>query len=129
LAAVAENQRMLSGWTVPISVALDDSSWESRAALNALLTGVERAEFARATSAEVLYHWFLKPIQPQLIEGFKRQFDEVTREPDKFIRALEVRYVALPADMPPPPFVASRFRLLQPGPYWQIWLYQGQQVR
>lgn len=121
LAGIAENQRQLGGWPVSISVALDDTGWQSRFALNAFLMGVERADFVRATSAGVGYFWFLKPIHPQLLEGFMRQFDEVTQNPDKSIRALEVRYVALPADLPPPAYVLSRFRLLQPGPYWQIW--------
>jgi hypothetical protein len=122
LAVVAENQRMLGGWTVPISVAVDDSNWEARVALNAFLMGVGRADFVRVTSDDLRDYWFLASIQPQLREGFIRQFDEVTRNPDKFIRALEVSYVALPAGLAPPAYVASRFRLLQPpGPYWQIW--------
>ena len=66
-------------------------------------------------------YWFLEPIQSQLIDGFMRQFDEVARDPDKALRTLDVRYVALPVGQQPPPYVASRFDLLQPGPYWQIW--------
>src|SRR5271154_3539263 len=53
LAAVAENQRQLGGWILPLSVAMDNSGWESRAALEAYLTGVDRADFARAASDEV----------------------------------------------------------------------------
>ncbi len=125
LAAVAENQRQLAGWILPLSVALDNSGWESRAALNAYLNGVKRADFARATSEEVKDdYWFAEQQQPQLMEDFMRKFDEVTRDPDKFIRALDVRYVALPADQSPPPYVASQFRILQPGPYWRIWQIQ-----
>ena len=125
LAAVAENQRELAGWILPLSVALDNSAWESRTALDAYLNGVKRADFARATSDEVKDdYWFSEPIQPQLMEDFMRKFDEVTRDPDKFIRALQVRYLALPVDQSPPPYVASQFRLLQPGPYWRIWQIQ-----
>jgi hypothetical protein len=121
LAGVAENQRMLGGWIVPISTALDNSSWETRTALNAFLSGDTRADFVRDTAESVGYYWFLEPIQPKLREDFIRQFDDVTQDPDKAIRALEVRYVALPTDKLPTPYVTSRFRLLQPGPYWQIW--------
>jgi hypothetical protein len=121
LAGVAENQRQLSGWIVPLSVHLDNSSWETRTALNAFLMGIQRTDFARQTAEDVSDYWFLEPIQPQLIEGFIRQYDEVTRNPDKFIRALDVRYVALPTGQPPTAYVASRFHLIQPGPYWQIW--------
>jgi hypothetical protein len=123
LAVVGEDQRMLAGWSLPLSVAVNDATWESRVALNAFLTGVQHSEFARMTSEDVLEYWFL-PIQPQLKAGFKLKFDEATRDPDKFIRAFGVRYVALPSDQPPPAYVASRFRLLQPGPYWQIWQIQ-----
>jgi hypothetical protein len=121
LAGVAENQRQLSGWIVPLSVHLDNSSWETRTALNSFLMGVQRADFARQTAEDVSDYWLLEPIQPQLIEGFIRQYDQVTQNPDKFIAVLEVRYLALPAGQPPPPYVASRFHMIQPGPYWQIW--------
>jgi hypothetical protein len=121
IAGVAENQRMLSGWTIAASPALDDSSWESRVALNAILMGDQAADFDQVISEVVFEIWFLEPIQSQLREGFLRQFEEMTRDPDQAIRALEVRYVALPAGQPPTPYVTSRFRLLQPGPYWQIW--------
>ncbi len=121
LAGVVENQRHLSGWIVPVSMPLDNSNWEARTALNAFLSGDTRADFVRETVENGGQYWFLEPIQAQLIDGFKRQFDEVTRDPDKAVRTLEVHYVALPADRPPPPYVASRFNLLQAGPYWQIW--------
>jgi hypothetical protein len=121
LAGGAENQRQLGGWIVPLSMALDNSSWETRIALNAFLRGEKRADFVRDTTEDIGYYWFLEQIQPQLIEAFIRQFDEVTRDPDKFVRTLHVRYVALPADQQPPPYVTSRFDLFQSGPYWQIW--------
>ncbi|HEY6298692.1 MAG TPA: hypothetical protein VIW95_03525 [Candidatus Binatus sp.] len=121
LAGVAENQRMLSGWIVPTSTTLDNSSWETRTALNAFLSGDTRADFVRDTAENVGDYWFLEPIQPKLREGFIREFDDVTRDPDKAIRVLEVRYVALPTDKSPTPYITSRFRLLQPGLYWQIW--------
>ena len=124
LAVVSENQRQLSGWSVPLSVPLDDSSLESRVALDAFLTGVERADFARQTSDDVHEYWFLEPLQSQLTEGFMRKFDEVTHDPDRFIRILEVRYIALPANQSATPYVKSRFHLVQPGPYWQIWQLQ-----
>ena len=121
LAGIAENQRQLSGWIVPVSMSLDNSSWETRTALNAFLSGETRDDFVRDTAENVGEYWFLEPIQSQLIDGFMRQFDEVARDPDKALRTLDVRYVALPVGQQPPPYVASRFDLLQPGPYWQIW--------
>jgi hypothetical protein len=121
LAGIAENQRQLSGWIVPVSMSLDNSSWETRTALNAFLSGETRADFVRDTADNVGEYWFLEPIQSQLIDGFMRQFDQVARAPDKALRTLDVHYVALPAGQQPPPCVASGFDLLQPGPYWQIW--------
>jgi hypothetical protein len=121
LAGVAENQRQLYGWSVPISVSLDNADWQSRGALNAYLMGVGRADFIRQTEDQLSLSWFFDPIRSQLIEGFTRQFDAVTRDPDHFVHVLDVRYVALPADQPPPAYVKSCFRILQPGPYWQIW--------
>jgi hypothetical protein len=119
IAAVAENQRMLSGWTAVVSAPLDDSTWESRVALEAILTGEQRADFEQFVTEFASEFWYLEPTQ--LKQGFMRQFDEVTRNPDQSVRTLGVRYVALPADQSPPPYVASRFHLIQPGPYWQIW--------
>ena len=125
LAGVAENQRMISGWTVPISVALDDSGWESRFALTAFLMGTDRDEFARQTTAKVQeYNWGWNGKENQLIEAFMHKFDEVTQNPDKYVRSIGVRYIALPADQPAPAYVASHFRILQPGPNWQIWQLQ-----
>jgi hypothetical protein len=121
IAGVAENQRMLSGWAIAASPALDNSGWESRVALNAVLMGDQRADFEQVIAEVVYEFWFLDPIQPQLRAGFMRQFDEMTRDPAEAIRALDVRYVALPAGEPPPPYVTSRFHMIQPGPSWQIW--------
>jgi hypothetical protein len=121
IAAVAENQRMLSGWTIAASPALDNSGWESRVALNAVLMGDQRADFEQVITEVVYEFWFLEPIQPQLQAGFMRHFDEIAQDPADAIRALEVRYIALPAGQPPTAYVASRFHLIQPGPYWQIW--------
>ena len=87
--------------------------------------GTDRDEFARQTTARVQeYNWGWNGKENQLIEAFMHKFDEVTQNPDKYVRSIGVRYIALPADQPAPAYVASHFRILQRGPNWQIWQLQ-----
>jgi hypothetical protein len=58
LAAVAEEQWVLSGEAVPRSLVVDNDQWESRAALNAYLAGMDRAEFEKAARFDIeLWFW------------------------------------------------------------------------
>ena len=99
VAAVAEDQWVLSGEAVPRSLVADNDQWESRAALNAYLLGTDRAEFEKAARSDA-EHWFWESPerQPQVLDAFMRKYDEVVQNPDRFIAEFGVRYVALPAD-------------------------------
>jgi hypothetical protein len=123
LATIGENQRALSGTFLNASMALDDATWRSRFALNAFLDGTtDRAEFKRKASRELESGlWNAAKITPELLAPFMRIYDEIVRDPDRFISAFSVRYVALPVDRPPPVYLRNGWTLLQPGPYWQLW--------
>ncbi len=122
LSAVAENQRVLSGVAVPTSMAADNDQWELRAALNAYLEGTDRAEFERtARIATGLSFWESPEFQPKVNAAFMRKYDEISRDPARFIAELGVRYVALPADSVQIVYLRTGWTMLQRGPYWQIW--------
>jgi hypothetical protein len=123
LATIGENLRALSGVFLNASMSVDDTIWRSRFSLNAFLSGTtERLEFERAARLELEAGlWNAPRITPELLAPFVRTYDEIVRDPDRFIRAFAVRYVALPVDRPPPVYLRSGWTLLQPGPYWQLW--------
>jgi hypothetical protein len=123
LAAIGENQRALSGVFLNASMSVDDATWRSRFSLNAFLNGTtDRLEFERAASIELETGlWNAPKITPELIAPFMRTYDDVVRDPDRFIRTFAVRYVALPVDRPQPLYLRSGWTLVQPGPYWQLW--------
>jgi len=123
LAAIGENQRALSGVFLNASMSVDDATWRSRFSLNAFLNGTtDRREFERAASLELENGlWNAPRITPELIAPFMRTYDEVARDPNRFIKAFGVRYVALPVNRPPPVYLRDGWTLLQPGPYWQVW--------
>lgn len=123
LASIGENQRALSGVFLNASMSVDNAMWRSRFSLNAFLSGMtDRKEFERAASLELQSGlWNAPKITPELLALIMHTYDEVVRDPDRFIRALAVRYVALPVDRPPPVYLRSGWELLQPGPYWQVW--------
>jgi hypothetical protein len=122
VAAVAEDQWVLSGEAVPRSLVADNDQWELRAALNAYLLGTDRAEFEKAARSDA-EHWFWESPerQPQVLDAFMRKYDEVVQNPDRFIAEFGVRYVALPADKAEKGYLREGWTMLQQGPYWQIW--------
>jgi hypothetical protein len=122
VAAVAEDQWVLSGEAVPRSLVAENDQWESRAALNAYLLGTDRAEFGKAARFDAgLWFWESPERQPQVLAAFMRKYDEVVQNPDRFIARFGVRYVALPADKAQKTYPLAGWTMLQPGPYWQIW--------
>jgi hypothetical protein len=122
LAAVAEDQWVLSGEAVPRSMVVDNEEWESRAALNAYLQGTDRAEFEKTARIAVgLWFWESPGSQPGMVAAFLRKYDAVTREPDRFVDEFGVRYVALAPDKGRKDYLRAGWTMLQPGPYWQIW--------
>jgi hypothetical protein len=84
LAAVAEDQWVLSGEAVPRSMAMDNDQWESRAALNAYLEGTDRAEFEKAARIDAaLWFWESPEREGEVIAAFMRKYDEVRADPDR----------------------------------------------
>jgi hypothetical protein len=122
LAAVAEDQWVLSGESVARSLVVDDDQWESRAALNAYLLGTGRVEFEKAARLDAgQWFWESPARQPQVLAAFMRKYDEVVRNPDRYIAQFGVRYVAVPADKAERAYLREGWTMLQQGRYWQIW--------
>ncbi|MGH7914671.1 MAG: hypothetical protein ACREPW_08480 [Candidatus Binataceae bacterium] len=122
LAAVAEDQLVLSGEAVPRSMAVDNEQWELRAALNAYLVGTDRETFEKAARlATRLWFWESPEREPEVIAAFMRKYDDVIQDPDRFIAEFRVRYVALSADKAQMAYLREGWTMLQRGPYWQIW--------
>ncbi|MGA8566906.1 MAG: hypothetical protein WB580_03845 [Candidatus Binataceae bacterium] len=122
LAAVAEEQWVFSGEAVLRSVVVDNNQWESRAALNAYLAGMDRAEFEKAARFDIeLWFWESPERQPEVLVAFMAKYDEVIQNPDRFIARFGVRYVALAADQARKAYLREGWTMLQQGPDWQIW--------
>jgi hypothetical protein len=127
LAAVAEDQWVLSGEDLLRSMAVDNDQWESRTALNAYLEGTDRPEFEKAAKLAAGWFWESSELQSEAKTAMMRKYDEVVRNPDRFIAEFGVRYVALPADRAEGPYLRVGWAILQRGPYWQIWERQKSQ--
>ena len=122
VAAVAEDQWVLSGEAVPRSLVADNDQWESRAALNAYLLGTDRAEFEKAARFDAgVWFWERPERQPQVLAAFMRRYDEVLQNPERFVARFGVRYLALPANKAQRAYLHEGWTMLQRGPYWQIW--------
>ena len=121
LAAVAEDQWVLSGEAVARSMAVDNDQWELRTALNAYLEGTDRPKFEEASRLATGWFWKSPELQPEVKTALMRKYDEVFQDPDRFIAEFGVRYVALAADRPEVPYLRAGWAILQRGPYWQIW--------
>jgi hypothetical protein len=125
LAAITDNQRILSGHNVQLSMAIDNSQSEARYALNAYLEGVGRAEYEQRIQLELEPEWKtpwnMTLGAPELRARYIRDYERVRENPERFIEAFNVRYVVLPAGQPPPAYLRSGWQSLQREPYWQIW--------
>ena len=115
LASPAEQQRPLAGGFFGVNMVLDKEQRRIRFVLDQYLSGIDRTKFA------VLLNDYGPSISWEQVPIYLRTFDEVSRDSDKFIDDLKVRYLVLPADQRAPAFLNRRWDLIQPGPYWQIW--------
>jgi len=117
LAVAGEGVRDLAGWTLYVSMAVDNTDLYARYGLNQYLAGVTDRNQFEATFAPTLR---LVPREEEL-ERFVSVFDEVSRNPRTFLDAYHVQYAALRTDQPLPSYLKDGWVLVQHGPYWQIW--------
>jgi hypothetical protein len=127
LAAIGENQRDLSDEYLNVSMAVDNAEWRSRFALNVFLNGTtDRAVFQKKANDELEGGlWTVRKITPELMAPFMNTYDQILRDPNKFISAYAVRYVALPVARRAPDYLRNGWTLIQAGPYWQLWERKG----
>jgi hypothetical protein len=121
LAQINENEQALSGPYLPVSMALDDDGWRLRLALNAYLSGTGRGAFRSEATRAIEGYWNLTKINPETVESFMQTYDEIVRDPHRFIRSYAIRYVVLPVSQQPLPYLAEGWWMIQSGPYWNIW--------
>jgi hypothetical protein len=114
--AIAERQIPLRGMYLGNNMILGDEERRARYVLDKYLSGFDRDSFAVLLNEEG--PMILPPGQ---LPGYSHAFDEVSRDPERSIDDLKVRYLALPAGQRAPTFLSRRWNLIQPGPYWQIW--------
>jgi hypothetical protein len=123
LASIGENQRQLAGAFLNISMAVDNAAWRSRFVLNLFLDGTrERPEVEKMLKGELENGlWNVPKVTPELMAPWMHTYDEIVRDPNGFISAYAVRYVALRSSHPAPTYPLNGWTLLQRGPYWQLW--------
>ena len=116
LAAAAERQRPLAGDFLRINMILSDEERRDRFVLDQYLSGTNRDALTA-----LMDDYGPAVFPPQQVPAYLHAFDEVSRDPERFVNDLKVRYLVFPAAQRTPAFLSSRWELIQPGPYWQIW--------
>jgi hypothetical protein len=113
LASAAERQRPLAGGFLENNMLFGDAERRTRFVLDRYLSGSNRESLAVLLNDS--------SIPPERFGAYLDAFDKVSRDSERFINALRVRYLVLPATQRAPVFVNDGWHLIQPGPYWQIW--------
>ncbi len=123
--SIASGARPLAGYAAFISAVLNDRDWETRAALNARLEGLNENEFhEKARAAARSYGWGESADRrmPDLVEnGMMRAYARTGTGLDAEIRRFDVRFVAIPVARPAPDYLSRGWKLIEPGPQWRIW--------
>jgi hypothetical protein len=115
IAAIAERQRPLAGRFLAVDMAMDDEQRRIRFVLDQYLSGIDHDNFA------VLLNSYSSFITREQHPVYLRMFDEISRDSEKYLDDLKVRYLAISASQRAPAFLSHGWELMQPGPYWQIW--------
>ncbi len=123
---IMENQRPLSGYLVDLSPAVDNAEWDARIALNSYIEGKDRDSFTLQQRAQLTANQFGPWKRDRLkfeerIQNRLKYFDEIVADPIKALKKFQVKYVALPKNTKQPTYLQLGWKLLQDGPYWQIW--------
>lgn len=126
LAAILENQRPLSGYTVMISPYINHEDWDDRIALNAFLLGRDTATFEREQRkllATDKWGPWSRDTSLQAVRLARRlsTFAAISADPPAALDRFKVRYVALPRDTASPAYLQKDWRSLQAGATWNLW--------
>jgi hypothetical protein len=123
LSVVGDNQHPLASasWT---SVYLNDDEVEKRAAVNARLEGIGRAEFLSQAHALLSYYppdLFDPAKGPALINGMLNHYESAALDLNRLADEYAVRYVAIPSTRTDPAYLDHGWKMIVSGPYWRIW--------
>jgi hypothetical protein len=124
LASPAERQRPLAGRFLEVNMVLDNEQRRIRFVLDQYLSGSDRDNFAA-----LLLKNYSASITREERAIYLHTFDEISRDSDRFIDDLKVRYLVLRASQRAPTFLSRQWNVIQPGPYWQIWEWTGNSVK
>jgi|GEM_PF-957660 len=125
-AIISENQRPLSGYTVNLSPAIDNSEWDDRITLNNYLKGIDRTTFLTQQNSDLSNStwgpWIRdKNKLAERINSRLKYFDQIVSDPNAAVKKFQVRYVILQQNQQKPEYLNTNWKLLQNGPYWRIW--------
>jgi hypothetical protein len=125
LASVAEDQRPLAGYAALQTATMTDDEWELRWALNRYLSGISRDQFVgEAQAFAATYQWgpwaYGEISRSELADRLIAHFDGITRDPQRVIQNLHVRYLAIPRNQEVPAPLPTGWKVIQQGPTWTI---------
>jgi hypothetical protein len=127
LIAAAGNLRPLDHYAAVISPAISDAELDLRKALDGYLQGLDKPAFAGAQRESLAswLGWEARDIGARTARLTSRDlaYDGVAANFSSTLYRFHVRYVALKAEQAPPAYLATGWRRVEAGPYWQIWEY------
>ncbi len=126
-AAIVEDQRPLSGYSVWFSPYVDDASWNDRSALNAILLGQSLTEY-EVDQLSAVGSPFLRGAESRdparkatMLAKRLAAYREVERDGQKFLDRFKVRYVAQPAGREMPEALGKGWRKVRSGATWDVY--------
>lgn len=127
-AVILENLRPLSNYSTLLSPTVTDLELEERMALDGLLNGQNRSDFAseRHSSLE-RNHWGPWGRDAnrlrERVQAFAEAYDRVASDIDEYLAKYGVRYVALPVGTEAR-FLTERWKPIESGPIWNVWEFK-----
>jgi len=125
IAAVAESMRPLDHYAVLLSPGVSNQEWDTRIALNALLSGQRREAFVAGQHSSLRSGWGIWTRSQALFEKRLGQriaaYDSVATRVHQTAVQLGVGYVALPVGVETPSSLLVDWNIVEDGPYWRIW--------
>ncbi len=124
-ATIIENTRPLSGYIALLSPTVSNDEWDERVALDGILTGFSRPQFAEIERESLAVNrwgpWVRDPVLfEERVDARMRAFDRVRGDVSAFLDRFGVRYVALPTRNDSRHLGAGWARV-ESGRTWNIW--------
>jgi hypothetical protein len=130
IAAVAEAVRPLDHYAALISPGISNAEWDTRIALNALLSGTSRDAFVAQQSRELQWAvwgtWLRsRVLLAERVSQRIAAYDRVATRVYQVAVQFGVGFVALPVGADTPSSLGRDWNVVEDGPYWRIWQRRG----